>query len=108
MLGSGVIVAGGGSVFGVPIRRDVNAGITASITQSQGQGALTAEVNEVSTVANVDDTVTLPTAVAGLKIIIINKGVSDLQIFPASGDDLGEEHIRKWQPHYQKSKHRLD
>lgn len=73
----------------VLIRRDVNAGIVASTTQTQGNGALTAEVNEVATVANVNDTVTLPTAVAGLKIVIINNGANTLRIFPASGDNLG-------------------
>jgi hypothetical protein len=51
--------------------------------------ALTAEVNEVSTVANDDDTVVLPTAVAGLKIVIINNGANRLKIFPAASDNLG-------------------
>ncbi|KKN45053.1 hypothetical protein LCGC14_0686780, partial [marine sediment metagenome] len=68
---------------------DVNAGLTASTTQEQGQGALTAQVNEISTVANINDTVTLPTAVAGLQIVIINNGAQTLQIFPASSDNLG-------------------
>jgi len=72
------------------IRRDVNATITASTSQSQGNGALTAEVNEISAVGSTNDTVTLPTAVAGLKIILINNGANTLQIFPASGDDLGQ------------------
>ena len=73
----------------VLISRDVNAGLTASTTQTQGNGALTAEINEVSVCANANDTVTLPTAVAGLKIVIINNGAQTLQIFPASGDNLG-------------------
>ena len=73
----------------VLIQRDVNAGLTASVTQTQGNGALTADVNEIATVANTNDTVTLPTAVAGLKIVIINNGANTLQIFPASGDNLG-------------------
>jgi len=71
------------------IVRDVNAGLTASTTQTQGQGALTAEINEVATVANASDTVTLPTAAAGLHITVINNGANTLQIFPASGDNLG-------------------
>lgn len=71
------------------IVRDTNAGLTASTTQTQGQGALTAEVNEVSTVANANDTVTLTAATAGRFQIIINNGVNTLQIFPASGDNLG-------------------
>jgi len=83
---------GGNVVMGndALIERDVNAGLTASTTQTQGQGALTAEVNEVATVANANDTVTLPEAVAGLKIVIINNGANTLRIFPASGDDLGQ------------------
>jgi hypothetical protein len=83
------IVCDSGLVMGAPITRDVDAGLTASTTQTQGQGALTAEVNEVATCANNNDTVTLPTAAAGLKIIVINNGAKTLRIFPASGDDLG-------------------
>ena len=68
----------------------VTAGITASTTQTQGQGALTTRVNEISEVANPNDTVTLPSAVGGRPIEIINNGANDLQIFPASGDNLGK------------------
>lgn len=63
--------------------------ITASITQAQGNGTLTANTNEISTVANVDDTLTLPISVEGFEILIINNGENTLQIFPPSGDDLG-------------------
>ncbi len=72
------------------IQRDVNDDLTASTTQSQGNGALTAEVNEISTVGSASDTVTLPSAIGGLKVTIINNGANTLQIFPASGDDLGQ------------------
>ena len=71
------------------ISRDVNSGLTASTTQTQSGLALTAEVNEVSTVANANDTVVLPTAVTGLKIVVINNGAQAMRIFPASGDNLG-------------------
>lgn len=71
------------------VRHNVTEGITASTTQTQGQGALTAEVNEVATVANTNDTVTLPSAVAGYRVVVINNGANTLQIFPASGDNLG-------------------
>ncbi|UCF80433.1 MAG: hypothetical protein JSV08_07950 [Acidobacteriota bacterium] len=83
------IVCDTGLVMGSPITRDVDAGLTASTTQTQGQGTLTSEVNEVATCANNNDTVTLPTAAAGLKILVINNGAKTLQIFPASGDNLG-------------------
>ena len=80
----GLVVRAGGLVTS-----SFAAGITASTTQTQGQGALTKNMNEVATVANANDTVTLPSAVAGLRIIIINNGANTLQIFPASGDDAG-------------------
>lgn len=71
------------------IRKTSTSGITASTTQTQGQQPLTSQVNEVSTVANNDDTVTLPASVAGEEVTVINNGAKTLQIFPASGDDLG-------------------
>ncbi len=67
----------------------VTAGITASTNQAQGQGALTSEVNEISIVGNLNDVVTLRTAVTGRLIEVINNGDNTLQIFPASGDNLG-------------------
>lgn len=71
------------------IRKSVT-GITASTTQTQGQGALTGEVNEISTCANVNDTVTLPVAtVAGKLCVVMNHGAQTLKVFPASGGDLG-------------------
>ena len=66
----------------------VSAGITASTTQVQGEGALTSEVNVVSIVANANDTVTLPTAIAGLPCVVINNGANTLQIFPAADDNI--------------------
>ena len=64
------------------------AGITASTTQTQGQGALTSQINEVATVANANDTVTLPTAVIGRTVTIFNNGANVLQIFPATDDSI--------------------
>lgn len=75
--------------FDRPVEFKTTAGITASTTQTQGQGALTSEINEVSTCANANDTVTLPSAVAGVRCVVINNGAQTLQIFPASGDNLG-------------------
>ena len=69
--------------------RKTLAGLSASTTQSQGQGALTAEINEVATCANANDVVTLPAASAGRYCLVINNGAQTLQVFPASGDDLG-------------------
>ncbi len=69
--------------------RSVVAAITASTTQTQGQGALTADINVIATCANANDTVTLPVAVAGRFCLVINNGAQTLKVFPASGDDLG-------------------
>ena len=70
------------------IKRSVTTGITASTTQTQGQGPLTTDQNYVSTCANANDVVTLPTAVAGYEVYIRNNGAQVLQIFPASGDAI--------------------
>lgn len=67
----------------------VESGITASTTQTQGQGPLSSEYNEVSTCATTNDTVTMPPASAGRVCRIRNNGAQTLQVFPASGDDLG-------------------
>ena len=72
------------------VRHTVSSGITASTTQTQGQQPLTKDVNEISVVANANDTVTLPAAMAYSRTItIINNGANTLQIFPASGDNAG-------------------
>lgn len=75
------------------INPSYEAGITASVTQTQGQQPLTAEINEISTVATANDTVTLPTASAARRVVVINNGASTLQIFPDTSDNfdgLGE------------------
>jgi len=69
--------------------RSVEAGVTASTTQTQGQGAQTKDIIQVSVCATINDTITLPTASEGRHATIINSGAQTLQIFPASGDDLG-------------------
>ena len=69
--------------------KSFETGITASTTQTQSNGALTGSINEISTVANASDTVTLPTVSEGLEVTIVNNGANTLQIFPASADNLG-------------------
>ena len=83
-----LFMAQDGTIRRHTIEHTITAGITASTNQSQGQGALTSQVNEISTCANDGDTVTLPIAVAGIKVEVINHGAETLQIFPASGDNL--------------------
>jgi hypothetical protein len=66
----------------------VAGGIAASTTQTQGQGQIVDVTNQVLTVANPNDVVTLPTALIGLPCIVANDGANTLQIFPASGDEI--------------------
>jgi len=74
---------------GVVLQYETSATLTASTTQTQGQEPLVSTINEVSVVANANDTVTLPSALAGSCVRIINNGANTLRIFPASGDDAG-------------------
>lgn len=74
---------------GVVLQYNVTSGITASTTQTQGQGALISYINEIATVGSTNDTVTLVSAKIGSCQIVINNGANTLQIFPASGDNLG-------------------
>jgi len=63
--------------------------ITASTTQTQGNGQLTSTLVDVNVVANTDDTVTLIPPLSALDHIIMNRGANRLQIFPQAGHDLG-------------------
>lgn len=72
-------------------------GGTASVTAFAGGGqasatALTSDVNFVTTVATAGDSVKLPTAALGKKIVVVNNGAEALNVYPASGaaiDALG-------------------
>lgn len=83
-------VSASGVIPQTVLTQQVTTGITASTTQSQGQGALqtTRNVFTIDTVANANDVVTMPTAVAGTVLFIANRGANTLQIFPASGDNF--------------------
>ena len=74
---------------GTRIRKSVSAGIIASTTQTQSAGtSIASDINEVSTVANVGDAVTLPSAVAGYEIKIFNNGANAMSVFPNVDDDI--------------------
>jgi hypothetical protein len=71
------------------VKRSVTAGITAHTDSSQGAGPLTTDINQISVCANGGDAVTLPTAVAGYTVTIINNGAQACDVFPATDDDCG-------------------
>ena len=65
-------------------------GITADVSSVQGGGVIHSSYNIYSTVANAGDAATLPAAFGtGTTIKIKNDGANAMDIFPASGDDLG-------------------
>jgi len=71
-------------------RRSVAPAITASTTQTQGNGLIIRDLNIFTIVANDEDTATLPAATSGISVIIIHRGDKKLKLFPNTGDDLGE------------------
>ena len=70
--------------------KSVTDSITAGATQTQaGATALTKDINRVTTVGTDNDGVKLPTASAGLEILIINADAGqDIQIWPNTGDAI--------------------
>lgn len=64
--------------------------VSASTTQTQAAGtAITKYRNVVTTCANDNDAVTLPTAVEGDTVVIMNNTAHTLQVFPAVSDAIG-------------------
>lgn len=67
----------------------VSAAVSASSTQTQGQQPLVSEFNLITVCDTANNTVTAPAAFLGKPLEVKNAGAETLQIFPASGDDLG-------------------
>ena len=78
------------AVFAAPVTYSNETGITAGTTQTQAGGtALTKEINTVTVVGTNADAITLPTAVAGMKVRIYNKDANQhLRVWPFSGDAI--------------------
>jgi len=70
------------------LQHSVTVGQTAHTGSVQGNNAITTEFYEISVCANPGDAVTLPTAVAGQLVIIVNNGANSADVFPASGDKI--------------------
>jgi hypothetical protein len=68
----------------------VNAGVTANTNSAQGDNPITKMITQISVCANGGDAVTLPTAVAGAVIIVMNDGANAADVFPASSDNINE------------------
>jgi hypothetical protein len=89
VMSEGAATINGSKTFGSPVIYNNATGITAFATGGQASAtALTAENNNVTTVATAGDSVKLPAAAAGLKITVKNSGAAALDIFPASSDSI--------------------
>lgn len=70
------------------LQHSVTVGQTANTGSVQGNNPITTEFYEIATCANPGDACTLPTAVAGQLVIIVNNGANSADVFPASGDKI--------------------
>jgi hypothetical protein len=68
----------------------ITSGITADIGSAQGNGVLTASINQISVCGNAGDAVTLPAAKPGKVLWVFNDGANASDVFPASGDNIDE------------------
>ena len=89
VVASGDISACTGNPLLTLARRSVEAAITADVGSIQGGSPITKDVNQISVCANAGDSITLPTAAAGLMVTIINNGAQACDVFPAASDDCG-------------------
>ena len=86
--GSGSLVHASSPTLASPIITfSTSAAVTAG-TNAQGQGALTSDLNVITTAANNPSGVTLPTATVGRRIIVVNKGANPIAVFPATGGTI--------------------
>jgi len=83
------IVQDGSVAMTGPLVSDLDTGLTAGTNQDQTDLALTAQINNITTVANANDAVVLAGFTKGSKQTVYNNGANILQVFPATGDDLG-------------------
>lgn len=64
-------------------------GVTASAGSTQATGVLvTAAITRVTTVGTIGDALTLPPAVAGMQLVVINAGANSMDVFPAVGNAI--------------------
>lgn len=93
--GSGSLVFGTSPTLTTPALVGPTFNVSAAVsagTNAQGQGALTADFNVITTTATNPSGVTLPTATAGRRILISNRGNNPVNVYPATGaaiDSLG-------------------
>jgi hypothetical protein len=65
----------------------VTAALTAG-TNAQGQGAITNDFTVITTAASNPSGATLPTATAGRRVIVVNRGANPVNVYPATGGNI--------------------
>ena len=70
------------------LQHSVTVGQTANTGSIQGNNPIITEFYEISVCANPGDSCTLPVAVAGQLVIVVNNGAQSADVFPASGDKI--------------------
>jgi len=70
------------------LQHSVTVGQTANTGSAQGGNVISTEFYEIAVVGSTGDAVTLPSAVAGLCVTIVNNGANAADVFPASGDKI--------------------
>jgi hypothetical protein len=70
------------------LQHSVTVGQTANTGSVQGNNPITTEFYEIAVCGNAGDACTLPAAVAGQLVIIVNNGANSADVFPASGDKI--------------------
>ena len=89
--GSGALVFGTSPTLNTPSLAGETFSTTNNVTagtNAQGQGALTTDINVITTAAAAPSGVTLPTATQGRRIVIVNKGANIINVYPATGGSI--------------------
>lgn len=73
------------------VRKSATAAITAHAAGGQASAVeLVSDINEVSVCATAADSVKLSGGIAGMEIMVVNRGAAEMDLFPAVGDFLNE------------------
>lgn len=83
--GSGAVVLGTSPTITTPVITFSTSNTVTAGTNAQGQGALTSDLNVITTATANPSGVTLPTATQGRHVKIINKGANPINVYPATG-----------------------
>jgi hypothetical protein len=83
------LTAGAKLIVTTYLQRSAASGLTAFAGGGQASALqLAKDVNRVTTVATSGDSVKLPPALAGMKVVVINDGANSMNVFPSSGEQI--------------------